>query len=60
VADYPRVNQRTVHRLGVGRKLPGFKVGMTWRLQRADVDGWITATSSAGYASTEGESIPGL
>ncbi|WP_338132704.1 helix-turn-helix domain-containing protein [Delftia lacustris] len=29
VADYLRVNQRTVYRLAVDRKLPGFKVGTT-------------------------------
>lgn len=43
VADYLRVNQRTVYRLAVERKLPGFKVGATWRFQRAAIDGWIAA-----------------
>lgn len=47
VADYLRVNQRTVYRLAVGRKLPGFKVGTTWRFKRADIDGWIAAQSSS-------------
>ena len=46
VADYLRVNQRTVYRLAVGRKLPGFKVGATWRFKRTDIDGWIAAQSS--------------
>jgi excisionase family DNA binding protein len=41
VADYLRVNQRTVYRLAVDRKLPGFKVGTTWRFKRADIDEWI-------------------
>ena len=54
VAAYLRVNQRTVYRLAVGRKLPGFKVGATWRFKRTDIDGWITAQSSAGDAGTEG------
>lgn len=60
VADYLWVSQLTVDRLVVGCKLPDFRVGMSWRLQRADVDGWIAAKSSAGYAITEGEIIPGL
>lgn len=47
VADYLRVNQRTVYRLAVGRKLPGFKVGTTWRFKRADIEAWIAAQSSA-------------
>jgi excisionase family DNA binding protein len=47
VADYLRVNQRTVYRLAVERKMPGFKVGATWRFKRADIDGWIAAQSAA-------------
>ncbi len=47
VAEYLRVNQRTVYRLAVGRKLPGFKVGATWRFKRADINGWIAAQSTA-------------
>ena len=47
VAKYLRVNQRTVYRLAVDRKLPGFKVGATWRFKRSDIDGWIAAQSTA-------------
>lgn len=47
VAEYLRVNQRTVYRLAVDRKLPGFKVGATWRFKRADINGWIAAQSTA-------------
>ena len=47
VAEYLRVNQRTVYRLAVERKLPGFKVGATWRFKRSDIDGWIAAQSTA-------------
>ncbi len=46
VADYLRVNQRTVYRLAVDGKLPAFKVGATWRFKRSDIDGWITAQSN--------------
>lgn len=45
VADYLRVNQRTVYRLAVERRLPGFKVGATWRFKRTDIDGWIATQS---------------
>ena len=51
VADYLRVNQRTVYRLAVERKLPGFKVGATWRFQRSAIDGWITAQSAPSPAT---------
>jgi excisionase family DNA binding protein len=47
VADYLRVNQRTVYRLAVERRLPGFKVGANWRFKRGDIDGWIGAQASA-------------
>lgn len=47
VAEYLRVNQRTVYRLAVERKLPGFKVGANWRFKRSDIDGWIAAQSTA-------------
>ena len=46
VADYLRVNQRTVYRLAVDGRLPGFKVGATWRFKRANIDGWIAAQSN--------------
>ena len=47
VANYLRVNQRTVYRLAVDRKLPGFKVGATWRFKRADIDRWIDAQATS-------------
>lgn len=47
VAEYLRVNQRTVYRLAVERKLPSFKVGATWRFKRSDIDGWIATQSTA-------------
>ena len=52
VAEYLRVNQRTVYRLAVERKMPGFKVGATWRFKRADIDGWIAAQAAAPAAGS--------
>lgn len=46
VADYLRVNQRTVYRLAVDGKLPAFKVGATWRFKLSDIDCWISAQSN--------------
>lgn len=45
VAEYLRVNQRTVYRLAVDRKMPGFKVGANWRFKRSDIDVWIAEQS---------------
>ncbi len=55
VADYLRVNQRTVYRLAVDRTLPGFKVGTTWRFKRTDIDRWIDAQAGAGQPEHEAE-----
>lgn len=47
VADYLRVNQRTVYRLAVDGRIPGFKVGANWRFKRGDIDEWIAVQSAA-------------
>ncbi|MBP5988796.1 MAG: helix-turn-helix domain-containing protein [Piscinibacter sp.] len=56
VADYLRVNQRTVYRLAVEHKMPGFKVGATWRFKRVDIDSWIAAQATA---PTAGATVEG-
>lgn len=53
VADYLRVNQRTVYRLAIDRRLPCFKVGANWRFKRDDIDGWIAAQSAADVPADE-------
>lgn len=53
VADYLRVNQRTVYRLAAESRLPGFKVGTNWRFKRGDIDGWIAAQSSSAILADE-------
>lgn len=45
VAAYLRVNQLTIYRLAVERRLPGFKVGTSWRFKRVDIDRWIVTQS---------------
>lgn len=54
VADYLRVNQRTVYRLAVDGRIPGFKVGANWRFKRGDIDAWIAAQSAAAPAPLDG------
>ncbi|CAM3392843.1 MULTISPECIES: methylation-associated defense system helix-turn-helix domain-containing protein MAD1 [Cupriavidus] len=45
VAEYLKVNERTVYRLAAAKKIPAFKVGTAWRFKRAELDAWITAQS---------------
>lgn len=48
VADYLKVNERTVYRLAGAKKIPAFKVGGTWRFLRSDIDQWIKNQTTAG------------
>ena len=41
VAEYLKLAEKTAYRLAVDGKLPGFKVGGSWRFKREDVFSWI-------------------
>jgi len=41
VADYLKLTERTLYRLVQEGKIPGFKVGSSWRFKRADIEDWI-------------------
>ncbi len=41
VADYLKLAEKTAYRLAAESKLPGFKVGGSWRFKREDVLKWI-------------------
>jgi excisionase family DNA binding protein len=41
VAQYLKVNERTIYRMaGAGRVL-AFKIGNTWRIRESDLNAWI-------------------
>ena len=40
-ADYLKINEKTAYRLASEGKLPGFKVGGSWRFKRSEVVAWI-------------------
>lgn len=48
VAEYLKVNERTIYRLLAAQKLPAFKVGGAWRFRRTDIDSWIASQSEGG------------
>lgn len=57
VAEYLKVGERTVYRLVQDGRLPGFKVGGTWRFRRDHLDQWIekhttTAPDARDHADT--------
>ena len=37
VAEYLKLAKKTVYRLAAEGKLPGFKVGGSWRFQKVDI-----------------------
>ena len=47
VADYLRITEKTAYRLAASEKLPGFKVGGSWRFRRSEIDAWIETQKTA-------------
>lgn len=41
VAEYLKLNEKTAYRLASEKKIPGFKVGGSWRFKRVDIEKWI-------------------
>ncbi len=42
VAVYLKLAEKTAYRLAAEGKLPGFKVGGSWRFKESDIEKWIT------------------
>ena len=43
VAEYLKLTEKTVYRLTAEGKIPGFKVGGSWRFKRSEIEKWIDA-----------------
>ncbi|MDO6711172.1 helix-turn-helix domain-containing protein [Aliiglaciecola sp. 2_MG-2023] len=41
LAEYLKLNEKTAYRLAAEGKLPGFKVGGSWRFKVVDIEAWI-------------------
>jgi len=41
VAVYLKLAEKTAYRLTAEGKLPGFKVGGSWRFKRSEIETWI-------------------
>jgi excisionase family DNA binding protein len=41
VATFLKVGKKTAYRLAQQGRLPGFKLGGSWRFRRAELDTWI-------------------
>lgn len=41
VAELLKINEKTAYKLAAAGKLPGFKVGGSWRFERQEIASWI-------------------
>ena len=41
VAEYLKVNERTVYRMANAKKIPAFKVASSWRFKLSEIEKWI-------------------
>lgn len=59
VATYLKAGRRTVYRLAANGQIPAFKLGGTWRFQRAELERWIAArTGTQGGKPKPDEETP--
>jgi len=47
VAELLKINEKTAYRLAADGKIPGFRVGGSWRFRRSDIDQWIEEQRTA-------------
>jgi excisionase family DNA binding protein len=41
LANFLKLTEKTAYRLAAEGKIPGFKVGGSWRFKQSDIDIWI-------------------
>ena len=41
LADLLKINEKTAYKLASAGKIPGFKVGGSWRFERQEISNWI-------------------
>lgn len=51
VAEYLKVNDRTVYRMAAAGGIPAFKVGGSWRFKSEEIEKWIKDNHNAAIIS---------
>ncbi|MFZ5675699.1 MAG: SNF2-related protein [Pseudomonadota bacterium] len=59
VADLLKINEKTVYKLAADAKIPGFKVGGSWRFDRVTMTRWIERGSAVANDGPQLEPKPG-
>jgi len=54
VAAYLKLAEKTAYKLAAEGKLPGFKVGGSWRFKQSDIESWIEAKKASNKTNDEG------
>tara|TARA_R110001583_G_scaffold74100_6_gene205491 strand:- start:1437 stop:1643 length:207 start_codon:yes stop_codon:yes gene_type:complete len=54
VAAYLKLAEKTAYKLAAEGKLPGFKVGGSWRFKQSDIESWIEAKKTSNKNNNEG------
>jgi len=49
VADYLKVNDRTIYRMAAAGKIPAFKVGASWRFKSKEINEWIESERNSAF-----------
>jgi excisionase family DNA binding protein len=47
LAEYLKVNERTIYRLANKGDIPAFKVGNNWRFKASAIESWINQNSGS-------------
>ena len=55
VADYLKLTEKIAYKLVAEGKLPGFKVGGSWRFKRNVIDAWIKKQTLKGDDDVAGD-----
>jgi len=58
VADLLKINEKTIYKLVADAKIPGFKVGGSWRFDRATITRWIEKGSAPANDRPQPEAEP--
>ena len=55
VADLLKINEKTVYKLVAAAKIPGIKVGGSWRFDRTALSTWIKSKSAPDMAASSSD-----
>ena len=41
LSEYLKIAEKTAYRLVLNKRVPGFKIGGSWRFRKSEIDAWI-------------------